>query len=184
MQSFVDSGPGAMPRGTACETHMLAHVANVLPPIAQYIPGEWTTLTCCRGQRAEGIFNVPTAFSRLLRHDDRISSYVDARVSLSFLMSYLQREMAFDSLLPLFKAGRGFELAECLRRGCTDKPRFQIYVGQDPKYEDPLAWRAIQGHSKSCATIEGMGWQKIGTDRCTLLWHGTKRSCTDSILQN
>ena len=45
------------------------------------------------------------AFSRLLRHDDRIASYVDARVPHYFLMSVLQRDMAFDSVLPLLKVG-------------------------------------------------------------------------------
>ena len=97
-------------------------------------------------------------------------------------MNYLRQELPDNELQELFKPGQGFRLANCIRSGCTDKPRFQIYKAKDPIYADPLAWRAIQGHTKSCATIVGMGWQQIGLETCTSIWHGTKRSCTDSIL--
>ena len=84
----------------------------------------------------------------------------------------------------MFEVGQGFRLDESLERACDDKPPFRIYVSDDPDYKDPLAWRTIQGHTKACATIDGMGWRNIGLESCTLLWHGTKRSCTDSILKH
>ena len=45
----------------------------------------------------------------------------------------------------------------------------------------PLAWRAIQGHSRSYASPEEMGWVEIDGGVTDRLWHGTFRRHIDSI---
>ena len=187
-EEFERSSPSAvpwppMPRETSSELQTLATVKRVLPPIAQEVCGEWVTIQCVRGKpQSYDIRQISKTLSRLLRHSDHIGTYADARLSHPFIMSILKRELYHNELRDLFEPGNGNQLARCLGLGCQDKARFQVFVAADKSHVDPLAWRAIQGHTKSSATIAGMNWIPVGTNTCPVLWHGTKRHCTDSIL--
>ena len=117
--------------------------------------------------------------TRKLRHTNLVGRSEDARIEHKFLMRPLQAQFNDWAHKDLFAKQEMFidELAQQQEKG---EPRFQIFRSR--LIREPMAWRAIQGHSRSMATEENI-WALMDIGYTRYLWHGTYRRHMDSIVR-
>jgi RNA:NAD 2'-phosphotransferase (TPT1/KptA family) len=109
----------------------------------------------------------------VLRHDGRIPRARDTSV----LMDDLEHELSKRRFIRSANLSRT-ELLECLAFA-ADKPRYQVQMIAG----NPIAIRAIQGHSAASVDPEALRWRPIGKGEFQRLYHCSKNHALKGITE-